>query len=90
MQLLKNEPLKVTYSYWDGTGHRRQTVVRKGDTIGAFLAKVRDQLSADFRDLRCGLEAVSRYFCCPLVGSVRFLVFALCMKALPPVEMVRF
>ena len=54
-QLLKNEPLKVTYSYWDGTGHRRQTVVRKGDTIGAFLAKVREQLSPDFRDLRCEL-----------------------------------
>ena len=55
-QLLKNEPLKVTYSYWDGTGHRRQTVVRKGDTIGAFLAKVREQLSPDFRDLRCELR----------------------------------
>ncbi|KAK9833477.1 hypothetical protein WJX81_008314 [Elliptochloris bilobata] len=51
-QLLKNEALKVTYSYWDGTGHRRQTAVRKGDTIGAFLAKVREQLSPEFRDLR--------------------------------------
>lgn len=57
-QLLKNEPLKVTYSYWDGTGHRRQTVVRKGDNIGAFLAKVREQLSPDFRDLRCELQGI--------------------------------
>jgi len=52
-QLLRNEALKVTYSYWDGTGHRRHTTVRKGDTIGAFLSAVREQLSPEFRDLRC-------------------------------------
>ncbi len=52
-QLLRNEALKVTYSYWDGTGHRRHTTVRKGDTIGAFLSAVREQLSPEFHDLRC-------------------------------------
>jgi protein FAM50 len=49
---VKNEPLEVTYSYWDGSGHRRKIVVRKGDSIGAFLKAVRDQLAPEFRELR--------------------------------------
>jgi len=59
-QLLRNEALKVTYSYWDGTGHRRHTTVRKGDTIGAFLSAVREQLSPEFRDLRCARPRSAR------------------------------
>nr|KAJ0188277.1 hypothetical protein LSAT_V11C900481550 [Lactuca sativa] len=31
------EALEITYSYWDGAGHRRVMQVRKGDTIGEFL-----------------------------------------------------
>jgi hypothetical protein len=27
-EAIKNEPLEVTYSYWDGAGHRRKIVVR--------------------------------------------------------------
>lgn len=42
-QLIKNEPLEITYSYWDGTGHRRKVVVKKGNTIGDFLKACRDQ-----------------------------------------------
>jgi len=34
--------------------------VRKGDTIGAFLAKVREQLSPEFRDLRYAPVALAR------------------------------
>ncbi|KAH9614633.1 hypothetical protein KSS87_016199 [Heliosperma pusillum] len=48
-QIIKNEPFQITYSYWDGRGHRR---VRKGDTIGAFLRAVQLQLSVEFREVR--------------------------------------
>lgn len=40
------------YSYWDGTGHRRKVVVRKGDTIAQFLKAVKLQLAEEFRELR--------------------------------------
>lgn len=49
---IKNEPLTITYSYWNGTGNRRQVAVRKGDTIGEFLKAVREQLQSEFRELR--------------------------------------
>lgn len=49
---MKNEPLKITYSYWDGQGHRRTLTIRKGDNIGQFLQKVKEQLQPDFRELR--------------------------------------
>ncbi|KAK9950746.1 hypothetical protein M0R45_006218 [Rubus argutus] len=34
---IQNEPLQITYSYWDGAGHRQTIQVRKGDKIGDFL-----------------------------------------------------
>ncbi|KAL0365592.1 UNVERIFIED_CONTAM: protein XAP5 CIRCADIAN TIMEKEEPER [Sesamum angustifolium] len=49
---IKNEPLEITYSYWDGTGHRRVIQVRKGDTIGEFLRAVQQQLAPEFREVR--------------------------------------
>ncbi|XP_073124007.1 protein XAP5 CIRCADIAN TIMEKEEPER [Henckelia pumila] len=51
-QQIKNEPLEITYSYWDGTGHRRVIQVRKGDTIGEFLRSVQQQLAPEFREVR--------------------------------------
>ncbi|XP_057523730.1 protein XAP5 CIRCADIAN TIMEKEEPER isoform X1 [Amaranthus tricolor] len=51
-EMIKNEPLQITYSYWDGTGHRRVIQVRKGDTIGAFLRAVQQQLAPEFREVR--------------------------------------
>lgn len=49
----KNEKLEVTYSYWDGSGHRRSTVVEKGFTIGMFLQKSKAELEkTDFPELR--------------------------------------
>ena len=53
VQLLKNETLKITYSYWDGQGHRRVATVKKGDTVKDFLQKVKEQLIPEFRELRC-------------------------------------
>ncbi|KAJ1725091.1 hypothetical protein LPJ53_000742 [Coemansia erecta] len=40
----KQQPLLITYSYWDGTGHRRQTQCQQGDTISVFLSKCRAQV----------------------------------------------
>ncbi|XP_057415401.1 protein XAP5 CIRCADIAN TIMEKEEPER isoform X1 [Lotus japonicus] len=49
---IRNEPLEITYSYWDGTGHRRVVQVRKGDSIGEFLRAVQQQLAPEFREIR--------------------------------------
>ncbi|KAG5041710.1 hypothetical protein JHK85_014186 [Glycine max] len=57
---IRNEPLEITYSYWDGTGHRRviqaskdlKLQVRKGDSIGEFLRAVQQQLAPEFREIR--------------------------------------
>ena len=49
---VKAEKLEITFSYWDGGGHRRRVEVLKGDTIGEFLQKARDALSSEFRELR--------------------------------------
>lgn len=51
-ELIKNEPLSITYSYWDGTGHRRVIQVCKGDSIGEFLRSVQQQLAPEFREVR--------------------------------------
>ncbi|KMZ62704.1 xap5,circadian timekeeper [Zostera marina] len=51
-ELIRNEPLQITYSYWDGTGHRRAIQVRKGDSIGEFLRAVQQQLAPEFREVR--------------------------------------
>ncbi|KAL4591664.1 hypothetical protein LXL04_004634 [Taraxacum kok-saghyz] len=49
---IKNEALEITYSYWDGAGHRRVMQVRKGDTIEEFLRSVQQQLAPEFREIR--------------------------------------
>jgi len=56
----KHEKLEVTYSYWDGSGHRRMTMVEKGFKIGEFLAKAKAELEkSDFPELRTvGLDSL--------------------------------
>ena len=49
---IKREKLEVTYSYWDGSGHRRTIIIEKGMTIGRFLEKVKSELRNQFRDLQ--------------------------------------
>ena len=49
---IKKEKLEVTYSYWDGSGHRRSTIIEKGMTIGKFLERVKSELRSQFRDLK--------------------------------------
>lgn len=49
---IKDEQLEVTFSYWDGSGHRRDIVVTKGTTIGRFVELVRLDLLSEFPELR--------------------------------------
>eukprot|EP01135_Chromosphaera_perkinsii_P001005 Nk52_evm19s156 gene=Nk52_evmTU19s156 len=49
---IKAEDIEITYSYWDGSGHRYSIKVKKGDTIGKFLQKCLESLRKDFSELR--------------------------------------
>ncbi len=51
---LKNEEMEIVFSYWDGSGHRRTTKIRKGNTIQQFLYKCLDQLRKEntFNELK--------------------------------------
>ncbi|KAL7747027.1 hypothetical protein RI367_007640 [Sorochytrium milnesiophthora] len=42
-EVIKQELIDITYSYWDGRGHRNKVTCRKGDTIYQFLDAVRKQ-----------------------------------------------
>ncbi|KAG8931164.1 hypothetical protein FRC01_001775 [Tulasnella sp. 417] len=42
-EAIKKEDIEVTYSYWDGSGHRKSVTCKKGDDIGTFLGKCREQ-----------------------------------------------
>ncbi|EGG13654.1 XAP5 protein [Cavenderia fasciculata] len=45
---IKEEKIEITYSYWDGSGHRRSLQCNKGTTIEKFLAMAR----LEFKELR--------------------------------------
>jgi protein FAM50 len=49
---LKKLKLKITYSYWDGSGHRRSLEVPRGATVGRFLRWVHEDLQPEFPELR--------------------------------------
>ncbi len=51
---LKNEEMEIVYSYWDGSGHRRSTVLKKGNTIQQFLYRCLEQLRKEnqFNELK--------------------------------------
>lgn len=49
---IKAEVIQVTYSYWDGSGHRRSISVSKGTRIDQFLEKCRKDLVDSFHELR--------------------------------------
>jgi len=49
---LKEEEISITFSYWDGSGHRRTIVMKKGNTIYQFLQKVLEQLRKEFGELK--------------------------------------
>lgn len=35
----KNEEINVAYAYWDGSSHRKDLKMKKGNTISQFLAR---------------------------------------------------
>ncbi|KAK7467258.1 hypothetical protein VKT23_004315 [Stygiomarasmius scandens] len=40
---MKQDDIEITYSYWDGSGHRKSVTCKKGDSISTFLEKCRQQ-----------------------------------------------
>ncbi|CAH1117337.1 unnamed protein product [Phaedon cochleariae] len=51
-QKLKEEVMDITFSYWDGSGHRRTVRVKKGNSIYQFLQKVLELLRKEFSELK--------------------------------------
>ncbi|XP_060520776.1 protein FAM50 homolog [Cylas formicarius] len=51
-QKLKEEEIEITFSYWDGSGHRRTVRVKKGNSIYHFLQKVLELLRREFSELK--------------------------------------
>ena len=49
---IKSEEITITYSYWDGSGHRRQINLKKGNTIQQFLHRALESLRKEFNDLK--------------------------------------
>lgn len=49
---LKNEEIEITFSYWDGSGHRRSVKMKKGNSIYQFLQKCLELLRKEFHELR--------------------------------------
>jgi len=49
---IKNEEITITYSYWDGSGHRRTVTMKKGNTIQQMMHKCLDSLRKEFNDLK--------------------------------------
>ncbi|XP_043357296.1 protein FAM50A isoform X2 [Dermochelys coriacea] len=51
---IKSEEIEITFSYWDGSGHRRTVKMKKGNTMQQFLQKALEILRKDFSELRLG------------------------------------
>ncbi|SOV74542.1 XAP-5 DNA binding protein, putative [Plasmodium sp. gorilla clade G3] len=48
----KEKIIDITYSYYDGSGHRRKISVKQKNTIGQFINKCVDNLKNEFIQLR--------------------------------------
>ncbi len=49
---MKDEEIEITYSYWDGSGHRKSITMKKGASIYNFLQKCLESLRKDFSELK--------------------------------------
>ncbi|XP_030370793.1 protein FAM50 homolog [Scaptodrosophila lebanonensis] len=49
---LKDEDISITFSYWDGSGHRRNVHMKKGNSIYQFLQKCLELLRKEFIELK--------------------------------------
>ncbi|CAB1335953.1 unnamed protein product [Coregonus sp. 'balchen'] len=48
---IKSEEIEITFSYWDGSGHRKTVKMKKGNTMQQFLQKALEVLRKDFSEL---------------------------------------
>ena len=44
--------MEITYSYWNGSGHRRSLKIEKGASVGLFLKAARIELAECFSEMR--------------------------------------
>ncbi|XP_037954660.1 protein FAM50 homolog [Teleopsis dalmanni] len=49
---LKDQEITITFSYWDGSGHRRSVIMKKGNTIYQFLQRCLELLRKEFNELK--------------------------------------
>uniref|UniRef100_A0A182J0W4 Protein FAM50 homolog n=1 Tax=Anopheles atroparvus TaxID=41427 RepID=A0A182J0W4_ANOAO len=49
---LKDQEITITFSYWDGSGHRKSVVMKKGNSIYQFLQKCLEMLRKEFSELK--------------------------------------
>ncbi|XP_071455275.1 protein FAM50 homolog [Hetaerina americana] len=49
---LKEEEIDITFSYWDGSGHRRTVRMKKGNSMYQFLQRCLDLLRKEFSELK--------------------------------------
>ncbi|XP_055380187.1 protein FAM50 homolog [Condylostylus longicornis] len=49
---LKDQDINITFSYWDGSGHRRSVTMKKGNSIYQFLQKCLEMLRKEFSELK--------------------------------------
>ena len=49
---LKEEEIEITFSYWDGSGHRRSVVMKKGNSIYQLLQRCLEVLRREFSELK--------------------------------------
>lgn len=49
---LKDQEISITFSYWDGSGHRKCVSMKKGNSIYQFLQKCLEMLRKDFSELK--------------------------------------
>ncbi|XP_054746867.1 protein FAM50 homolog [Anastrepha obliqua] len=49
---LKDQEITITFSYWDGSGHRRSVVMKKGNSIYQFLQRCLELLRKEFNELK--------------------------------------
>ncbi|KAF7990799.1 hypothetical protein HCN44_000604 [Aphidius gifuensis] len=49
---LKEEEIEITFSYWDGSGHRRNVVMKKGNSIYQLLQRCLEVLRREFSELK--------------------------------------
>ncbi|XP_034944767.1 protein FAM50 homolog [Chelonus insularis] len=49
---LKEEEIEITFSYWDGSGHRKSVIMKKGNSIYQLLQRCLEILRREFSELK--------------------------------------